>query len=193
MKTLNLSIIFVLLVNLTLGQSTEHLSFKGVPIDGTLDDFVFKMQQNGFTLSQTENGTAFLTGDFAGYKDCSVGVTTLKQKDLVYKIAVIFPEKETWSKLSTNYFDLKEMLTEKYGKAEVMVEKFESYSQPEDDGKKIYEVKFDRCKYYSIWQTDKGKIQLSIDHISARNCFVKLEYFDKVNGGIIKSKAKGDL
>ena len=91
MKTLNLSIIFVLLVNLSFAQSTEHLSFKGVPIDGTLDDFVFKMQQNGFTLSQTENGTAFLTGDFAGYKDCSVGVTTLKQKDLVYKIAVIFP------------------------------------------------------------------------------------------------------
>lgn len=177
----------------TCAQTSEHLSFKGVPIDGTLNEYVSKMKQNGFTHIQTEDGTAILNGDFAGYKDCTVGVATLKQKDLVYKIAVIFPDKDTWSRLSTNYFDLKEMLTEKYGKPSDVVEKFEGYSQPNDDHSKMNKVKFDNCKYYSIWETDKGEIQLSIDHNSVTSCFIKLAYFDKINSAKIKAKAIDDL
>src|SRR5690606_12654591 len=81
-------------------DTTKHLSFKGVPLDGTLDQYVLKMKQNGFTHVSTKDGVAMLQGDFAGYKDCFVGVSTLKQKDLVHKIAVVFPERETWSTLS---------------------------------------------------------------------------------------------
>lgn len=174
---------------------SEHLSFKGVPIDGKLEEYVSKMKQNGFTHIQTDNGTAYLNGDFAGYKDCYVGVTTLKQKDLVHKISVVFSEKDTWSKLSTNYFELKKMITEKYGKPTEEVEKFDvsSYAQPKDDNAKLYEEKFDRCKYYTIWQTEKGEIQLSIDHSDVTSCFVKLTYLDKINAAIVNAKAKDDL
>lgn len=193
MKTKYLSLIFSLTSILTLAQTPEHLSFKGVPIDGTLEEYVSKMKQSGFTHLGTEDGTAILNGDFAGYKDCHVGVSTLKQKDLVHKIAVIFPERETWSTLSGNYFDLKEMLTEKYGKPSDVVENFGTSSQLEDDHSKMYNVQFDRCKYYSIWQTDRGEIQLSIDHDGVISCFVKLIYFDKINSNIIRTKAKGDL
>jgi hypothetical protein len=171
----------------------QHLTFKGVPIDGTLDDYVSKMKQGGFTLIQTEDGTAILNGDFAGYKDCNIGVSTLKQKDLVHKIVVIFPEKDTWSTLSGNYFDLKQLLTEKYGKPSEIVEKFDGYSEPIVDDRKMHEVKFDNCKYYSKWETDKGEIKLSIAHTSVTSCFVTLAYFDKINGDKIKAKAKDDL
>ena len=174
-------------------DSSKHLTFKGVPLDGTLDQYVAKMKQNGFKHISTEDGTAMLQGDFAGYKDCYVGVSTLKQKDLVHKIGVLFPEKDTWSKLSGNYFDLKQMLTEKYGEPSEIVEKFDRQSQPRDDDSKMYEVKFDRCKYYSIWETDKGEIQLSIDHNSVTSCFVKLVYFDKINSAIVKKQAIDDL
>ena len=85
------------------------------------------------------------------------------------------------------------MLTEKYGKPSDVVEKFDTYSQPDDDGDKMYEVKFDRCKYYSIWETDKGEIQLSIDHKSVSSCFVKLAYFDKINSAAVKKQAIEDL
>lgn len=178
---------------LAFAQTSEHLSFKGVPIDGTLDEYVSKMKQNGFTHLGTEDGVAILNGDFAGYKDCYVGVSTLKQKDLVYKIGVLFPEQDTWSRLSTNYFELKHMLTEKYGKPSDVVEKFDTYPQPRDDNSRMYEVGMDRCKYYSIWQTDKGEIQLSIEHESVMKYFVRLAYFDKINSDIIKEKAKDDL
>jgi hypothetical protein len=188
-------VVFLTSISFTYSQTSDHLVFKGIPIDGTLDEYVSKMKEEGFSHIETENGTALLNGDFAGYKDCIVGVSILKQKDLVYKIGVLFPNKETWSTLSGNYFDLKEMLTEKYGKPSDVIEKFDapSYLQPRDDNNKMYNVKFDNCKYYSIWNTDKGEIQLSIEHESVSRCFVRLSYFDKINSNIIKAKAKRDL
>jgi hypothetical protein len=51
----------------------------------------------------------------------------------------------------------------------------------------------DNCKYYAIWQTGKGEIQISIDHSSVASCFVKIMYFDKINSAIINAKAKDDL
>ncbi len=193
MKYITTIILLFTIASFAQGQTSDHLAFKGVPIDGTLTEYVTKMKQNGFTHLGTENGIATLNGDFAGYKDCNVGVSTLNQKDLVYKIAVLFHERETWSTLSGNYFDLKQMLTEKYGNPSDVVEKFDSGSEPRDDGVKMYNVMFDNCKYYTNFQTDKGNIELSIDHDGVTSCFVKLVYFDKINSEIIKTKAKGDL
>ena len=193
MKTKLLILFFAFLSNIIFGQSAEHLTFKGVPIDGKIDDYTAKMKQNGFDHLGTEDGVAMLKGDFAGYKDCIVGVSTLKDKDLVNKIGVLFPETEAWSVLSENYFKLKELLTEKYGRPSDYKETFETYSQPKDDGSKMLDVKLDHCKYYSIWQTDKGEIQLSIEHQSRGGGYVKLGYFDKINGSIIRDKAKDDL
>lgn len=197
MKTILTTIFVTFLVTLSFAQtyadSSKHLIFKGVPLDGTLDEYVSKLKKNGFKYLSTESGIAMLQGDFAGYKNCYVGVSTLQQTDLVHKISVLFPEKDTWSSLSGNYFDLKQMLTEKYGKPSDIVEKFDRYSEPRDDQTKMYEVKFDRCKYYSIWETDKGEIQLSIEHNSVTNCFVKLIYFDKINSATVKKQALDDL
>lgn len=187
--------IFSILLNamLTFAQSTEHLSFKGVPIDGTLNEYVTKMKQNGFLLLSTEDEIAILSGDFAGYKDCKVGVTTLKQKDLVYKIVVLFPNQETWSTLSGNYFNLKQMLTDKYGTPSDVLEKFDTFSHQMDDYSKMHEVGMDNCKYYSVFQTTKGTIELAIDHDSVISKYVTLVYSDKINSEIMKAKAKGDL
>lgn len=197
MRRTILSLLFSTAICLSYAQTntdaSAHLTFKGVPIDGTLEQYVSKMKQNGFKHLMTEDGMALLEGDFAGYKDCNVGTSTLKQKDLVYKIVVLFPDKETWSTLSGNYFDLKNMLTEKYGKPTDVVEKFDGRSEPRSDDSKFFSVKFDQCKYYSVWQTDKGDIQLSIDHESTASCFVKLAYFDKINTEIIKKLAVDDL
>ena len=195
MKKIIILGIFVLntIISFSQTQSSEHLEFKGVPIDGTLNEYVAKMKQNGFTHIGTEDGVAMLRGDFAGYKNCIIGVATLKQKDLVSKITVIFSDCDTWSSLSSNYFSLKEMLTEKYGKPSDVVEKFQSYSQPRDDKSKIYEVQFDRCKYYTTYETKRGRIQLSIEHNSVISCFVMLSYYDKINSDIVKAKAIDDL
>lgn len=174
-------------------DTSKHLAFKGVPIDGTLDEFVLKMEKSGFAHTGTEDGVATLQGDFASYKSCIAEVSTLKTKDLVSKIAVLFPNCYNWSSLSENYLDLKSLLTEKYGKPSEVVEKFDSNHPPTDDVSKMSDVKFDRCKYYSIWETDKGEIKLSIDHNRRLKCFVTLAYFDKINSETIKKQALDDL
>ena len=173
-------------------QPYEHLAFKGVPIDGTLNEYVSKMQQSGFTLMGTNDGAAMLQGDFAAYRGCTVVVATLKQKDLVSAITVIFPACNTWASLSSNYFSLKEMLTEKYGEPSESVENFQP-NEPEGDVFKITYVKLDDCKYHTTYETGKGRIGLTISHEGAVSCYVTLTYFDRINGEIIKAKAMDDL
>lgn len=193
-KILTPLILFISTISFAQNTITEHLSFKGTPVDGSLSEFVSKMKQSGFDLERSESSTTTLSGDFAGYKECFVEVSTLKQKDLVYKIVVTFPAKDTWAGLFENYSNLKEMLTEKYGKASEIVEKFdEQGSQERDDRTKMYYVKLDNCKYYSIWQTEKGRIELSIANKRLQKSFVQVSYLDKANANIIRDKAKEDL
>jgi len=197
MKAVLTSLFCVVLTMISFAQpnteTTEHMTFKGVPIDGTLNEYVSKMKQSGFTLIGTEDGVAMLKGDFAAYKGCIIGVATLEEKDLVSKITVIFPEQETWSSLSSNYYNLKELLTEKYGEPTEIVENFDTYSEPDDDRQKMYEVKIDNCKYYTTYELENGSIQISIDHQSVVSCFVRLAYFDKINSEKVRQKAIDDL
>ena len=100
MKTLNLIILIIITIGIECFSQNElvkpeHLMFKGVPINGTLNEYVSEMKKSGFYHIGTENQSAILEGDFAGYKGCYIGVATIAQKDLVSKITVIFPEKET--------------------------------------------------------------------------------------------------
>lgn len=120
-------------------------------------------------------------------------MATLKQKDLVSKISVIFPERDTWRELSSNYYSLKEMLTEKYGEPADVTEKFQSYSEPDNDHLRISAVEFDECKYITTFKTPKGDIQLAIGHKGVSSCFVVLSYFDKINGDVIRAKEMDDL
>jgi hypothetical protein len=191
MKIKFITFFFSLLSALANAQNSEHLSFKGVPINGTLNEYIIKMKQNGFRHIQTKDGTAFLKGDFAGYKDCYIGVSTLTKKNLVSKITVSFSEQNSWSLLSSNYFNLKEMLTEKYGQPFEIVEKFSTY-EPNDDGSKMILVNLDACKYVTTYETDKGRIELSIKGGNS-GALVLLSYFDKINGAIINATAKDDL
>lgn len=170
----------------------EHMTFKGVPIDGTRKEFVAKMEEKHFTLLGTQEDITLLQGDFAGNKNCTIGVTTLTDKDVVSTIAVILPEKDTWSALEGDYISLKEMLTEKYGKPEKSVEEFQNRT-PRDDNEKIHELMMDRCNYGTLFTTEKGSIELMISHNGMISCFVLLRYIDKINGEAVRAAAMEDL
>ena len=193
----NIILLFTLFIGLsaftqTKSDSSDHLTFKGVPIDGTLNEYVSKMKVRGFTIEGKDNGVAMLKGDFAGYKDCTIGVVTFNQKDIVSKIAVIFPEKDTWSRLSGDYFRLQELLIEKYGKPSESVEKFQN-RDPRDDNDKMHQVGMGRCKYSTTFETEKGYIELSIENDGFLSSYVVLSYFDKINSSIVRENALDDL
>ena len=194
MKKISMLLMALFMVITTFAQTeSPHLTFKGVPIDGTLNEYVQKMKQKGFAHVKFEDGIAILTGDFAAYKGCVIGVATLKQKDLVSKVTVAFPDCETWSDLANNYFSLKGMLTEKYGDPADVVEEFQGLLKPRDDDDRMHNVKVDRCKYVTTFKTPKGDIQLSIGHNGVFSSFVILSYLDKINGELVRAEAMEDL
>lgn len=174
--------------------NSNHLAFKGIPIDGTLKQFVSRMEKAGFseiTQSDTPKGTYVLRGDFAGYKDCQVNVSTLEGTDVVSSILVAFPNQETWQYLYGDYMHLKEMLTEKYGNPSSVKEFFQD-KYINDDSDKMYAVRFDKCKYSSRFVTEKGDIILWIEHADWYT-FVCLQYTDKINANTVKQQAISDL
>ncbi len=187
-------IISLIIASLTsFGQSIEHLEFKGIPINGTLSDYTTKLKLEGFTVFDRSENMVVLTGDFAGYHEVLIGVVTTKYLDLVSSVKVIFPEQDTWSNLSSNYYRLKEMLSAKYGDPSEVSEFFETSVEPSDDFYRMHAVKFEQCKYWSIFETDKGSIQLSIEQEEGIHTFVLLAYFDRVNTEIIQKEAIDDL
>lgn len=175
---------------ISLFAQDSHLKFKGVPIDGSLTEFVNKMKSAGFTHIGTEDGIAALQGDFAGYKNCTVAVFTVKPLNVVSMIGVIFDSKNEWADLESDYDFFKEMLTEKYGKPALVVEEFEH--SPQDNNDKYYELTMNRCTWASVFETSLGEIELSIEYQSF-DSHVVLRYRDKINTEKVRKQALEDL
>ena len=170
---------FVLVVTLVsfAQNDTEHLTFKGVPIDGTLSEYVKKMKSAGFEYLEGGIDYAVLQGDFAGFKDCNVLIYTLDAINVVSKICVLFPECNVWSSLEQNYNLLKSMLSQKYGVPTEVV---------------LFELYMDRCTWYTLYETPKGDIKLSLQK-GDWDYFVSLMYYDKINTDAVRSSAIDDL
>lgn len=194
MKNLLMTLVLALSTMRLVAQTADnqHLMFKGVPIDGTMSEYVAKMKLNGFVVVATEPGATMLQGDFASYKKCLIGVVTLQQKDLVSKIRVMFPEQSDWATLYGNYSNVKEMLTQKYGAPTEVIEEFTTYPDVKDDGLKFMYLRNGECNYTTVFKTSNGEISLYLDHAESVR-FVGLSYLDKINGEIIKAKAIDDL
>lgn len=191
---ITLSLLMVLMSS-SFAQSSEHLKFKGVPIDGTLNEYVNKMKQAGFYYEMTEDGIALLSGEFAGYSDCIVGVKTLQKLNLVHEIVVLFPSQDKWAGLNYDYERLKTMLTKKYGEPDECIERFNAPSyMTMDDNAKMYQVESNNCEYYSKYDTNNGSISLTISNDGYEfGCRVKLFYTDKTNSEIFDDAVMEDL
>ena len=191
MKKITL-ILFLLLANSIFAQN-QHLTFKGVPIDGTLKDYTEAMKKAGFNYVGTQDGVSILSGDFAGFKQCLIGVSTLSNCDVVSRIAVVFPSKDTWSSLIGDYEQLKSMLSKKYGNPEQSSEKFTSYVG-NDNGLKMIALQDGECEWYTIYSTELGDIELSlVEGASYHTGAVRLVYYDKINYDKVQSAAIDDL
>ena len=172
----------------------QHLSFKGVPINGTLKEYTNAMVNAGFHYELTQDGVSLLTGDFAGYKSCTIGVSTLKNLDVVSHIAVLFPNRETWSAVLGDYENLKTMLTKKYGYPTDSKEKFTGYIGDYSNGLIMIALKEDKYEWYTVFTTELGDIELSIiSGTEYHTACVRLSYYDKANSEKVRSSAMDDL
>ena len=134
-----------------------------------------------------------LNGDFATYKNCTIGIPFSSESDLIYSVSVLFPTMDKWSDLETNYSSIKRMLTTKYGDPTECVEQFHSFYQPTDDNMKMYELSMDRCEYRAVFKPKGGVISLSLVYQPILGASVILNYMDETNANAILSNAMDDL
>lgn len=177
-------------------DDTLHLTFKGVPLNGSLRRCVKALQEKGFELVQKQDTYAQMVGEFAGYTDCVLYAYTLERMPVVYQMGVVFDVRDEWSELYGDYKHLKSMLTQKYGKPKKCVERFvntPSYVNLRDDNTKMREVGENHCEYYAVFAEPKGEITLTIDDVSYKTGCVRLFYRDKLNSDKAHQAAMDDL
>ena len=180
------------LLTASLSAQSEHLAFKGIPIDGSAKAFATQLQSKGFESIKTTDGKLALRGSFSGHPNCQVLVNTVEDVDVVSTVSVLFEREITWYALSNNYDTLKNMLTEKYGEPVDNKEMFVNlYS--EEDFLKITRLQAHDCEWRSVFETGVGQMVLSIENRLEYGSHVKLEYRDRINGRKNRAAAIEDL
>ena len=183
--------LFLLISSSVCIAQTEHMKFKGIPIDGPLNSFVQKLKDKGFSYIGTRDGIALLEGEFATKKGCSIGVSRFSDRDQVCMVIVLFPEEETWSSITQTYYSLKGLLTEKYGTPETT--EYFSNHEPSSDALKFHYLLKDECHYLSEFACENGNIQLSMTKQSYNTASVILRYIDKANADETRQRIIDDL
>ena len=74
-----LIILLLLAVCTVCSAQTNHMKFKGVPMEGTLQSFTTKLKAKGYTPVGIQDGVSLLKGEFAGYKNCTIGAVADKE------------------------------------------------------------------------------------------------------------------
>lgn len=173
-------------------SAQEHLTFKGVPMNGHITTFVSKLKSLGFKEVASADYFALVEGEFGG-NECQVAIFGSKKSKVVHKVAVILDESSSWYSLKSKYNEYKELLTSKYGKGT----SFEFFSDPyyEGDGYELGAVRNDKCTYSTIFDTPNGDIAIAI--VNAGKPCTTLGYIDKINDDIAEKEEKslisGDL
>lgn len=190
MRTI-LSIFAAMMISISAIAQSEHLAFKGIPIDGTLEEYVANLKSVQFRVSELNADEARLIGNFAGYKDCTVTVSSIMPRNLVNEITVSFPYVYNWATLIDNYNELKQMLTQKYCKPSQQTFDLSYYNHSGDSSK--FRALSDgeiiiRCSFV----TSKGTIQMWIEGYRS-SAAIKIKYTDNVNTATVKTDAYNDL
>ena len=169
-------------------MAQEHLSFKGIPIEGSMTAFCQKLKAKGFTSIGSENNLTLFTGDFTG-RNATVGVTATDDGKDVFAVVVLFDPSGEWNALINTYDYYKDLYTRKYGKPSISKEKNPALS--DSNTALMAEVHQGTVVYGSAWEVTGGDIQLSIEKSSGvYEGMVMIRYRDSQN---VEAKIKNDI
>ena len=183
-----LVITFTMLFAVISLMAQEHLSFKGIPIEGSMTAFCQKLKAKGFTSIGSENYLTLFTGDFTG-RNATVGVTATDDGKDVFAVVVLFDPSGEWNALINTYDYYKDLYTRKYGKPSISKEKNPALS--DSNTALMAEVHQGTVVYGSAWEVTGGDIQLSIEKSSGvYKGMVMIRYRDSQN---VEAKIQNDL
>ncbi|MCU4176470.1 hypothetical protein [Carboxylicivirga sp. N1Y90] len=181
-----LAFIFVSILLSSSLFSQERMSFKGVSLNNSVEDFVEKLEEKGFKEIGREDGAVMLQGKFLN-QNCYVGVIGVANSNTVWRVAAVLPENETWASLRDEYFAVKELYQNKYGKGKSN-ESFEGYS-----GNEMIALYEDRCNYHTAFTTKEGVIIIEIEKSNYMRGVVSIIYEDKVNSELNNAEKLDDI
>ena len=166
-------------------SAQNHLTFKGVPIEGSLTSFVAKLQAKGFTKISSNEERAMMKGDFSG-DSRTILIYATKTTKQVYAVCVVLKESSSWSTLKSTYNEYKSSLATKYGEGD----SYENFLSPykEGDGYEMIALRAEKCLYATTFEIASGTIAIMI--ISANNGAVALYYTDKTNTKLSEKEQK---
>jgi hypothetical protein len=166
----------------------EHLSFKGIPIEGSMTSFCQKLQTKGFTKIGSNNNITMFVGDFTG-RQTSVGVASTDDGKNVHSVVVIFDSSNEWNTLVSTYDYYKDLYIRKYG--EPSASKENNPSRGDSNTSLMYELLQGRVTWGSVWDVTGGMIELSITKANDySNGMVVIKYRDAQN---VEAKIQNDL
>lgn len=169
-------------------SAQEHLSFKGIPITGSINEFCQKLRSKGFTSIGRDGNVHFFSGDFTG-RNATVGVTATDDNKNVFAVVVCFDSSGEWNTLVNTYDYYKDLYIRKYGPPSVCKEK--NPAQSDSNTALMAEVYQGTVLYGSFWDVKGGDIQISIEKASGfYEGMVIIRYRDKQN---VENKIKSDL
>lgn len=170
----------VCLFSITAYAQEDHLTFKGISLDGPLDQFSSELKSKGFSTVDSGADYAIFEGDFGG-EDCTITIFATPESKIVYQ-AVVKINESSWATLKSTYNEYKTLLRSKYGKGE----SYEDFESPyyEGDGYEMTAVRIGKCNYFTKYELTNGKIIVAITKIDKGS--VLLYYTDSINDKIAK-------
>lgn len=187
MKKIALALVASLIAFSAMAQ--EHLTFKSIPINGTIYQFSAKLKNDGFSDLRKDNDGRWYVGQFTG-KKCQIMVKYTAVTETVYAVYVLFDDRTEWSMAKSDYFALKAALTKKYGEPQ-SIEEFDKYYK--EDGYEFMHMKDGHVTWESRYMTDLGRIYLYIrDQGVSRGCAI-IQYLDAANSEKATNELTNDL
>lgn len=166
----------------------EHLTFKGIPIEGSMTSFCQKLKSKGLKQVRTDNNVTWFVGDFTG-RNATIGVGAAGDGENVHTVIVLFDPSEEWNTLTNTYDYFKELYTRKYGEPTASVENNPSNS--DSNISKMAEVHQGTVTWASAWEVTGGTIELYIEKsVGVYTGVVIIRYRDKQN---VENKIQKDL
>lgn len=185
-KVLFLTICFLMAIS-SFAQESQHLEFKGVPLDGKLSDFISKLEKKSFVLKEyARDYVAVMKGNFAGDYVTIYVLATPKSK-IVWKVAVNYNDQESWSSLKSDYYDMKGLFTKKYGEPN---KHYEFFSKPyyEGDGYELQALRKEKCRYISFYDLPVGGVVVEISQFG----HIQIGYEDNINYELKKKEEESE-
>ncbi len=221
-KNANPSVVVAFQMQSEEDEDSKHLKIKGMTINGSVQVFVQKMKNAGFSDKGEKDNVHRMEGVFAGFKDCELDVYSSYEQNFVYSVKVKFPLAQTWNELVSTYDIIKESLIEKYGEPDKLVEKdYPKVDKTEPMQKVVFvasesdkeeDDKNEEFEYYSWFDTELGTIKLEINVLEKTKiysqeilnlkssvaesnfyCYVSLTYTDAANSQRRKTAITNDL